>query len=220
MSNLVANCPPPTNFRRIKPDPSSPQEFDVAKWNVDAFFGAVVGESTHSAGNESSGLLASSFAAAPPSSTKLLPTGIDIALLNFAGSPSDPCSQRRAQLVATGPRTVLRTLCRGVVPFSRLYPQSPVRVDGVAYKAGKSDTPALATVPRGLFFLVVIGTGVFYIAVKFVEYRRSPPETYVPAVLRPIVEEHGPGTLYGVMVVDFYCGVLRVDLYSFGIIAR
>ena len=72
------------------------------------------------------------------------------------------------------------------------------------------------------FFLVAIGTGVFYqyIAIKFVEYRRSPHETYVPALLRPIVEEYGPGTVYGVMVVTFYCGALCVVLYSFAMIAR
>jgi hypothetical protein len=31
---------------------------------------------------------------------------------------------------------------RGVVPFSRPYPLSLLRVDGVAYREGKSDTPA------------------------------------------------------------------------------
>jgi len=45
---------------------------------------------------------------------------------------------------------------RGVVPFCGLYPQSPQHVEGVAYKAGKSDTPDFL---RGIAFIAFIWNG-------------------------------------------------------------
>lgn len=71
-------------------------------------------------------------------------------------------------------------------------------------------------------FLVAIGAGAFYqyAATKFVEYTRSPQETFLSAIVKPFVKGHGPGVLYGVMVVAFFCGALCVVLYSLAMIMR
>lgn len=71
-------------------------------------------------------------------------------------------------------------------------------------------------------FLGAIGAGAFYqyAATKFVEYRRSPRETYVSAILEPFVKGQGPGVIYGVMVVAFFCGALCVILYSLAMITK
>ena len=67
-----------------------------------------------------------------------------------------------------------------------------------------------------IFFLLAIGAGILYqyVAIKFAEYRLDPKGTYVPHLFEALVKTHGPGWVYGLMVVSFYGGAIAVVLYS------
>lgn len=71
-----------------------------------------------------------------------------------------------------------------------------------------------------LSFLVSIGSGVLYqyTAVKFIEYLNSPETTFVPKLLKYLVQIRGPGVAFGVMVISFYVGAISVVIYSFAAI--